>query len=305
MFIATEYNRMMNSKNKPPELEYKLKMAKKKEIDGNKEQSITLLKEALKLLHDFFEKTKNNPCEESDQDEKIKTKMQKYLRYVLDQLANLSFELQKWSEAEHYFRLLLRELLSTETPKDDESVIEVSLKLSIACAHQDKHDLAGQGFQWTTETAQKKVSESSDAATDNSKALLGVCLEAWGTYLLSQDKPVEAATLLSRALKVSKEVLGEEHEQTTVILNNLAKAYAESGKYELAEEMAKEAVRIAEITQSSHLSRFMANLGTILNMEGNVLKAKEALRKALKLADEAKDEETKEMINTNLTEMEG
>lgn len=93
--------------------------------------------------------------------------------------------------------------------------------------------------------------------------------------------------------------------ETTVILNNLAKAYAESGKYELAEEMAKEAVRIAEITQSSHLSRFMANLGTIFNLEGNVLKAKEALRKALKLADEAKDEETKEMINTNLTEMEG
>jgi len=46
-----------------------------------------------------------------------------------------------------------------------------------------------------------------------SKALLGVCLEGWGTYLLSQDKPAEAAILLARALKVSKEVLGEEHEQ--------------------------------------------------------------------------------------------
>ena len=56
--------------------------------------------------------------------------------------------------------------------------------------------------------------------------------------------------------------------QTTVILNNLAKAYAESGKYKLAEEMAKEAVRIAESTQNSHLSRFLANLGTILNLEG-------------------------------------
>ena len=50
----------------------------------------------------------------------------------------------------------------------------------------------------------------------SSKALLGVCLEAWGTYLLSQDKPVEAAKLLSRALKVSKQVLGEEHEQVRV-----------------------------------------------------------------------------------------
>ena len=63
-------------------------------------------------------------------------------------------------------------------------------------------------------------------------------------------------------------VFGLPYFQTTVIINNLAKAYAESGKYKLAEEMAKEAVRIAESTQNSHLSRFLANLGTILNLEG-------------------------------------
>ena len=36
---------------------------------------------------------------------------------------------------------------------------------------------------------------------------------------------------------------------------------------------------------------------------GNVVKAKEALKSALKLANEAKDEETKEMIHNSLTEM--
>ena len=51
-----------------------------------------------------------------------------------------------------------------------------------------------------------------------SKALLGVCLEGWGTYLLSQDQSAQAAQLLSRALNISKDVLGEDHEQvcTTV-----------------------------------------------------------------------------------------
>lgn len=58
--------------------------------------------------------------------------------------------------------------------------------------------------------------------------------------------------------------------KTTVILNNLAKAHAESGNYEHAEELAREAIRIAEKTQSTHLSRFMANLGTILNLEGMI-----------------------------------
>ncbi|KAJ7389985.1 Tetratricopeptide repeat protein 19, mitochondrial [Desmophyllum pertusum] len=303
VFTVAEYKKVMSGKKQPPVLQYKVKMAKKKALDGDKGQSIILLKEALGLIHDYLEETREDPPGESELDDKDKIKIQKYLTHVLDQLANLSFELQKWKEAEHYFRLLLRNLLSSEeTPKDDDGVIEVSLKLSIACAHQDKHDLAVLGFKWATDTIQKKVDETPDA-TDNSKALLGVCLEGWGTYLLSQDEAAQAAQLLSRALKISKEVLGEDHEQTTVILNNLAKAYAESGKFELAEELAREAVRIAEETQNTHLSRFMANLGTILNLEGNVLKAKEALRSALKLANEAKDEETKEMINNSLTEM--
>ena len=49
-----------------------------------------------------------------------------------------------------------------------------------------------------------------------SKALLGVCLEAWGTYLLSQDQSAQAAQLLSRALKISRDVLGEDHEQVRI-----------------------------------------------------------------------------------------
>lgn len=56
-----------------------------------------------------------------------------------------------------------------------------------------------------------------------------------------------------------------------MILNNLAKAYAESGQYEQAEELVREAVRIAEKTQNTHLSQFMANLGMILNLEGILL----------------------------------
>ena len=56
-----------------------------------------------------------------------------------------------------------------------------------------------------------------------------------------------------------------------MLLNNLAKAYAESGQYEQAEEMAREAVRIAEKTQNTHLSQFMANLGVILHSEGILL----------------------------------
>lgn len=44
------------------------------------------MKEALKMIHDFFERTKNSRPEESEQVTKDRIRMQKYLRYVLDQV---------------------------------------------------------------------------------------------------------------------------------------------------------------------------------------------------------------------------
>ena len=55
-------------------------------MEGDKDQSIKLLKEALKLIHGYFERTKNNKPESTEQEKKDKIKTQKYLRYVLDQV---------------------------------------------------------------------------------------------------------------------------------------------------------------------------------------------------------------------------
>ena len=55
-------------------------------MEGDKGQSIKLLKEALKLIHGYFERTKNNKPASTEQEKKDKIKTQKYLRYVLDQV---------------------------------------------------------------------------------------------------------------------------------------------------------------------------------------------------------------------------
>ena len=55
-------------------------------MEGDRDQSIKLLKEALKLLHGYFERTKNNQPESTEQEKKDKIRTQKYLRYVLDQV---------------------------------------------------------------------------------------------------------------------------------------------------------------------------------------------------------------------------
>ena len=43
------------------------------------------------MLHDYFERMKNNTSEENEQEKKDKIKMQKYLRYVLDQVRQRVF----------------------------------------------------------------------------------------------------------------------------------------------------------------------------------------------------------------------
>ena len=55
-------------------------------MEGDKDQSIKLLKEALKLIHGYFERTKNNKPESTEQEKKDNIKTRKYLRYVLDQV---------------------------------------------------------------------------------------------------------------------------------------------------------------------------------------------------------------------------
>lgn len=55
-------------------------------MEGDKGQSIKLLKEALKLIHGYFERTKNNKPASSEQEKKDKIRTHKYLRYVLDQV---------------------------------------------------------------------------------------------------------------------------------------------------------------------------------------------------------------------------
>lgn len=55
-------------------------------MEGDKDQSIKLLKEALKLIHGYFERMKSNKPESTEQEKKDKIKMHKYLRYVLDQV---------------------------------------------------------------------------------------------------------------------------------------------------------------------------------------------------------------------------
>ena len=63
----------------------------KKALDGDKTQSIILLKEALDLIHDYLKEIKQDSGEELHLDDKDTIKVQKYLTYVLEQVRTRGF----------------------------------------------------------------------------------------------------------------------------------------------------------------------------------------------------------------------
>ncbi|EDO45793.1 predicted protein [Nematostella vectensis] len=272
----------------------KIKLAEAKQLldSEEKDEAYVLLKDILNMIHlDIAEKRKKN-----------QPPTHKALRFVLDKSANLASELEKWEEAEHLYRLTIQEYLSSGMDTDDDAVIEVSLKMSQACEQQNKLELALEGYKWCAGKAEEKVT-GADEASDNSKALLGVCLDGLGTFLLTHGHAEQATEVFEHALEIAEEVLGPSDDQTLVVMNNLAKAYAECGKYELAEGVARKTIALAEKTEHSFLAVFMSNYGNILMERGKIKKAKRALIKALKLAEEAKDEEARSMIQTNMMKL--
>ncbi|XP_031568866.1 tetratricopeptide repeat protein 19, mitochondrial-like [Actinia tenebrosa] len=272
------------------DLQMKLAKAKQYLQNEEKEDAYVLLKEVLNMIHnDIAEKQRHDPSK------KGKRPFHKALKYVLDQSANLAIELEKWDEAEYYLRLTLQEMLATGTSKEDDAVIEISLKLSQACENQNKNDLALVGYQWCVDTAENNIDQA-DEADDNSKALLGLCLDGLGMFYLSHGEPEKAAETLEKALEVAEEVLGQEDDQVLVIMSNLAKAYAESQRYEEAETLAMKSIKLADQTESSFKAFVLANLGLIYLEGGKVKRAKKAMIKAFRMADESDDDVVKDMI---------
>ena len=51
-----------------------------------------------------------------------------------------------------------------------------------------------------------------------SSALLGICVESYGKYLLSRKRAEKAISLFSEALEISRNIFDENHEQVYKIL---------------------------------------------------------------------------------------
>jgi tetratricopeptide (TPR) repeat protein len=111
-----------------------------------------------------------------------------------------------------------------------------------------------------------------------------------GQYLLQRGEYEQVESLQQRALAIREQVLGPEHEDTSVSLNELAVLYYKQGKYELAEPLYRRSLTICEkVYGSEHqqTSIRLNNLALLYNDQGKYEQAEPLYQRALAISEKA------------------
>ncbi|XP_042713899.2 tetratricopeptide repeat protein 19, mitochondrial isoform X3 [Chrysemys picta bellii] len=249
-----------------------LKKAKLSIMKGELEEAERILHEAVRLSHQSDNK--------------------KAIIYTYDLMANLAF-------------------LRGQLDSDDNAIIEMSLKLASIYAAQNQHKLALAGYEFCILTLDEKIAKYKDLPEDvlpaeeraNTYLLLGLCLDSYGRYLLANKQLPGAQRMYERALQISKEVQGDTHPQTVVLMNDLATVLDAQGLYEEAYTHVKRASELAKQTEHPEEHMVLNNLAGILMHKEDFLQAKEVYRKALKQAELKGDTASMQHIQEELAEL--
>ncbi|CAB3997214.1 tetratricopeptide repeat 19, mitochondrial isoform X5 [Paramuricea clavata] len=244
------------------ELDGLIKIAQESHSSGKNEVTVKLYKEALQRVKILIDA-------EVQSHQRMSTLTTKFV-FIIDQIANLLHNLGKLDEAEDYYKQTVQALISHGAKKDDDAVIEISLKLASIYAEQERHELAENGFTWCVNNARRKVNEN-EKFDMNSAALLGICLESYGKYRISQRDANKAISLFTEALEISRKVFGTKHQQVVLLLNNLAVAYNEAGDTEEARKLFYKTIDLAKEVKSDDLWSFHFNLANVLVQTGKTL----------------------------------
>lgn len=210
--------------------------------------------------------------------------------YVYDCMANLALVRGQLSNAEKLFKLTMQGLLQQGKRQDDNAIVELSLKLAVIYAAQNRSSEAELGYQFCIDTQQKKIDDSSESDVDT-VALLGMSVDAYSRYLVTRNDYTAAMSNLNRALEIAISLLGETHQQVAVLLSDIATVASLTNDYDTAQGKLLRAIDIAEKIESSHLPTMYYNLGAVYAHQQNAREARVFYRKAVKLAKQLDDAE--------------
>lgn len=229
----------------------------------------------------------------------------KVILNIVDQLGHLAYELGNWLEAEQFLSETERIMLDCGITKDDDVYIEVILRLAKIDAINNRPTQAMERFQYCVSSLENKISVKDIYEEECSErlTLYGMTLTEYATFAREIGLLDVSEAAFSKALNICRHVLGPNHEQTSVLANDLATVYDEKGRYNKAIRLAEKAIKIASETAPENLATYKYNLAHILMHKGDFGRARKALREALQLAEENDDPDTKELAESSIMKL--
>ncbi|XP_068122119.1 tetratricopeptide repeat protein 19, mitochondrial [Hyperolius riggenbachi] len=237
--------------------------------------------------------------------------------YTYDLMANLAFLRGQHDNAEKLFKTTMVHMLDNGIKQDDNSFLEISLKLASIYAAQNKRDLAVPGFQFCIKSLEEKTEKEKDLpeelltaeAKTNTRLLLGLSLDSYARYLVTQSQLFHAQTMYEKAIRICKEEQGEMHPQTITLLNDLATVLEAQGRYDEAYATVTQALHLAEKSQHPDHHIVLGNMASILMHRGisgeteDVANVEWIFRLALSKAEEKEDAQSIQHIKKGLSEL--
>ncbi|XP_031843893.1 tetratricopeptide repeat domain 19 [Nomia melanderi] len=195
------------------------------------------------------------------------------ITYVYDVMANLAFKLDQFNKAEKLFVSVLQRLMSKGMTEDDLAVVHISLKLANMYSRTGEIKKAENGFQFCLQQLQKHMAK--DNENPDVLQLVGLASEWYGSLLLSESRYIDALKYLTEAYNIAIKILGEEDEQTVILLNDLGTVKCMMKEYDQAIEYITEAIKIgAELPDMIDIGSIYVNLGNVYLEKGLYKEAK-------------------------------
>lgn len=261
--------------------------------NGNAANASKAFHEALTKSTDFFNEKKIT------RDEHLNHRV-----FIYDQIANLSMDIGDLQAAEAVFKDTIRLALQLGMAENDNAMIEMSLKLATIYLYTGRIDLGVQGLnhcitEQETKLQEKRtiVSDSKSVNTDevkeednNTKVLLGKALKHLANYHLQKRDFIKAESLMQKSLEISCAVLGSSHDNTFVIMNDIATCQIMQEQYDKAERLLQEGISLSGKAKSLMQAALLSNLGALYIRTKRFDRAKSACERGLRVAEKGKDE---------------
>lgn len=222
--------------------------------------------------------------------------------YIFDCMANLAFKSGDLKKAETLFKETMSRMLAFGEEPNSNSIVEISLKLAKIYVMQQRHQLAEMGFKFCLDTQENKI--KAGELDSDTYLLWAMAMDWYASYLVALSQLKNARVYYEKALDISTQVNGPNHEQTVVLLNDLGSVCSLQGKYDEAVVHLKKAVTVAAINNNEELPVYYCNLGAIYTYKGELKKAKDCCTKALRLSKYHKNQEAEEQAKKCLSEIE-